>query len=159
MKFSTMIGAASATELLTQAEYKFMAFISEHGRSYATKAEYNFRLAQFAKRVAEHERWNAQPGVTSTQGVNFLTDRTDEEINLLLGYKHNAQTGIPRNETVFAKEQIQLAAETPIDWRTKGAVTPVKDQGQCGSCWSFSTTGAMEGQHFITAGELVSLSE
>merc|ERR1712013_211941 len=99
-------------------------------------------------------------GEDLTFGLNQFTDLTQAEYRQAagLGYKSSAQkyAGMPHlGEHSYNGEELALT----VDWTTKGAVTPVKDQGQCGSCWAFSTTGSMEGAWQIGSGKLQSLSE
>jgi C1A family cysteine protease len=71
-------------------------------------------------------------------------------------YVRNYELNYP---SYIVYETNETALPSSVDWRNKNAVTPVKDQGQCGSCWSFSTTGALEGIYSIQQGKLISFSE
>jgi cathepsin L len=141
-------------EVISPEEQEFMKFIAEYGKTYGTKEEYKFRLREFSEKFRLAEEHNSQNGQTSTMGINKFSDFTSDEMKRMNGFKPSEDQLGDRVE-IFSTEN--LADE--VNWVTKGAVTPVKNQGQCGSCWSFSSTGALEGAHFVKTGELVSLSE
>ena len=144
---STLFGS----ELMAPEDYKFMEFVTEYGKSYGTVAEFQFRSAQFKQRHAEIEAFNADANNTHVVGHNEFSDYTHAEMKARNGYKHQEPTNV-----VTLDESANAAT---VDWRSKGAVTPVKNQGQCGSCWAFSTTGSIEGAHHLATGNLVSFSE
>jgi len=158
MKFATLAALglvnvnAFLSDRITENEMAYMKYVTEWNKSYGTKAEFAFRLAEFEKNMAKIAEHNAKNG-GSKVGLNQFADWTEAEYKNLLGFKWNGVA----NEA--APLEVQVEDDESLDWRTKGAVTPVKNQGACGSCWAFSTTGSVEGKMFLTTGNLQAFSE
>jgi len=138
----------------------FSAWATKHQKTYATLAEREARFAVWKDNLAYVQAFNAENVQRSyTIGMNVNADQTLEEYkSTRLGVNFQPKvTDIAGVMKPFRYKDV--APPEAIDWRAKNAVTPVKNQGQCGSCWSFSTTGAIEGINAIKTGKLVSVSE
>lgn len=167
MKFVLLIAALAAvavattqegnvpvayTRSRTLAEDSFLwgSWKAQHKKTYRADEE-AARFAIFQANLDFVEKWNSE-GHSHTVAMNHLADLSNEEYQrLYLG----ARTTVNNYQAV----QETPKAYDPIDWRKKGYVTPIKDQGQCGSCYAFSAIGSAEGAHFKKTGTLVSLSE
>jgi len=152
MKSAILFAAAASATI----QEDFVAFVKQYNKEYS-QDELATRFEVFKTNVQSIEAHNAQ-NLGWTMGVNEFTDLTPSEFSALYkGYK-------PRDNSYYkslneATYPAGLTVDADIDWVTKGAVTPVKDQGQCGSCWAFSTTGGLEGATQIKTGKLLSLAE
>ena len=174
--FLSLLGFTSATTgIIELDEVKSMhkEWMSKHAKSYSSVEEEALRFNVFAanlEKILEHNVKFSMGKSSFTMSMNGHGDLSFEEWSASkLSFKPSPKlTNLFPSFSLFTDHHSGvhtaplirgIEAPTTVDWRAKGAVTPVKDQGQCGSCWSFSATGSMEGAHFLKTGQLVSLSE
>merc|ERR1711874_531374 len=105
--------------------------------------------------IAAHNARFEKGEVSYSMKMNQFGDMLPEEFEAMQTYKPQEFS----EETPLFMTPANFKAPSSVDWRNQGLVTGVKDQGQCGGCWSFSATGALEGQYFRKTGQLISLSE
>ncbi|QCD76845.1 cathepsin L [Vigna unguiculata] len=136
----------------------FQHWKSQHGRQYVDDAEKGKRFKIFAENLEYIEKFNNGGKKSYKLGLNPFSDLTEEEfIASHTGLKLNSS--LPRSSSATHLSVDDDNIPPSMDWRERGAVTDVKDQGQCGSCWAFSTVAAVEGIVQIKTKKLIPLSE
>ncbi|XP_070163410.1 uncharacterized protein [Polyergus mexicanus] len=139
-------------------EQLFNKFVVTYNRTYSTPEERNLRFGIFRENFGIIQLLRKTEQGTAYYDVNMFADISREEFrSRYLGLRPDLRS---ENDIPLPKAEIpDIELPPKFDWREKGVVTSVKDQGMCGSCWAFSVTGNVEGQYALKHGQLLSLSE
>eukprot|EP00548_Thalassiothrix_antarctica_P013921 CAMPEP_0194180558 /NCGR_PEP_ID=MMETSP0154-20130528/16985_1 /TAXON_ID=1049557 /ORGANISM="Thalassiothrix antarctica, Strain L6-D1" /LENGTH=341 /DNA_ID=CAMNT_0038896275 /DNA_START=8 /DNA_END=1030 /DNA_ORIENTATION=+ len=149
-------------------QIEFDSWAGEHGKKYEKNEDRKDRFGVWRRNHEFIENHNNQvPPPSYTLGHNQFSDMTHEEFKEHFHLNSLTEDVFPTNVIDSSDETVEevvrslkeLGLPDYVNWVAAGAVTPVKDQASCGSCWAFSTTGALEGAKAIKTGELVALSE
>jgi len=157
--FLVLVAAVSArrhrvSEDVYQEE--FVSWVNQYSKLYSNE-EFFSRFNTFKVNLDIINAHNAG-NHTFTLGLNEFSDMSNEEFIATMSGRTPDWSNEAR-ESVSDEDFAGLNVPNDVDWRSKGIVNPVKNQGQCGSCWAFSATGAVEGFHAQKTGKLLSLSE
>merc|ERR1711887_161005 len=153
-----LLSCLTALAVASYADYtklQFAQFKEKYGKTYLSRSEHQMRYQVFQENIKKIEEHN-RSGASWKMAINQFSDLTQAEFQSMYlgGYKRLPTPA--GNFTTVSKPAKDLPAE--IDWRTKGAISDVKNQGQCGSCWAFATTEMIESYAAIATGNLVELS-
>jgi len=158
-KLRLRTGTAPRLAALGDAHFQplFTTFVRRHTKKYASDdffPRYNIFKANF-NRIRAHNAGQR----SYSMGVNEFADLTGDEFRRQMTGLQARDNSLLRTANNFGPHKQVSDVAGAVDWRAKGAVTPVKNQQQCGSCWAFAAVGAMEGAHAVETGDLLSLSE
>jgi C1A family cysteine protease len=154
--FFTTLGLSSTNQNLCQCQCSddFDLFKTQYDKVYANPQEELYRRIVYINNYNRIQEHNRNEENSFQLEMNQFGDLLSHEYHNKNTYYHLREQ--PR---VSRSAFVETDVVDTIDWRSQNAVTPVKNQGQCGSCWAFSTTGSLEGLNAIQTGKLVSFSE
>lgn len=170
--FFALFAAVSCVSFVDLAKDEWEEFKARHEKKYSNQNEERFRYKIYIDnrhKIAKHNTKFHSNQVPYKLSINKYSDMLHSEfVRTLNGFNRSMSESSPNSvyktytkipESITFIEPANVEVPKAVDWRSQGAVTDVKDQGHCGSCWSFSATGALEGQHYRKTKKLVSLSE